>query len=83
MDVIPMMIFVCLVLVVLAVGFFAFSVKEHTFEHSDRLELLPLLDDDPKPVSGETADDSPSSAEENAIVRSADHGGTAPKVENT
>jgi len=48
-DVIPLMIFVSLGLVSLALIFFALMVKEHTFEHSDRLALLPLLDDDPKP----------------------------------
>jgi len=49
MNVIPLMIFISLALVTLAVIFFAFMVKEHTFEHSDRMALMPLLDDDPKP----------------------------------
>ncbi|NOY94398.1 MAG: hypothetical protein GXP55_24745 [Deltaproteobacteria bacterium] len=80
MDVIPLMIFICLALVVLAVGFFAFSVKEHTFEHSDRLELLPLLDDDPKPVAtNDTGTTTP--VEEHEDVPHADHGGTASTLE--
>jgi len=77
-DVIPLMIFVCLVLVTLAIGLFAFSVKEHTFEHSDRLELLPLLDDDPKPVN-----ESRTTSEEHSKAMSDDHGGLGSKVEKT
>lgn len=53
MNVFPLMIFVCLVLVGLAIWLFAFTVKERTFEHSERLELLPLQDDDPKPIDSE------------------------------
>lgn len=54
MNVIPLMIFVSLALVTLAVLFFAFVVKEHTFEHSDRMELMPLLEDDPRPKEPES-----------------------------
>jgi len=77
-DVIPLMIFVCLVLVTLAIGLFAFSVKEHTFEHSERLELLPLLDDDPKPLS-----ETRLGCDDNIKATSADHGGSGSKVKHT
>jgi len=72
------MIFMCLILMTLTIKLFAFSVKEHTFEHSERLELLPLLDDDPKP-SSETR----LGCDDNLKATSADHGGSGSKVKHT
>ena len=45
MDVIVMQVFVSLLLVVGGVLLFAFSVRKRTFDHADRLALLPLEDD--------------------------------------
>ena len=45
MDVIPMQVFVTLLLVLGGVLLFVFSVRKRTFEHSDRLALLPLEKD--------------------------------------
>lgn len=46
MEVLIMMVLVSLGLVVGAVGFFAWTVRQRTFDHTDRLALLPLADDD-------------------------------------
>lgn len=49
MDVLILLIFIGLVLVFGAVAFFAKTLKDGSFEHADRLALLPLRDDDPRP----------------------------------
>lgn len=45
MEILILLIFVCLALVGAAVGFFAWTVRQGTFDHADRLALLPLDDD--------------------------------------
>ena len=47
MEILILLIFVCVVLVGAAVAFFAWTVKQGTFDHADRLALLPL-DDEPQ-----------------------------------
>ncbi len=42
MDVLIIMLFVSLVLCALGVGFFVWSVRQGTYEHSERLALLPI-----------------------------------------
>lgn len=48
MDVIPLQLFVSLMLVVGSVILFLKVCSDRTFEHSDRLSLLPM-EDNPKP----------------------------------
>lgn len=45
MEVVILLVFVSFVLVIGAVVFFAWSVREGTHQHADRLALLPLEDD--------------------------------------
>ncbi len=45
MEVIALQVFVSLVLVAGSVMLFWFSSRKHTFEHADRLALLPIEDD--------------------------------------
>lgn len=45
MNVIVLQIFVSLGLVILSLVLFAFSFREKTHEHAQRLALLPLADD--------------------------------------
>lgn len=42
MDVIILLVFVSLVFVLLAVGFYAWILRDRSHEHADRLPLLPL-----------------------------------------
>jgi cbb3-type cytochrome oxidase maturation protein len=49
MEILILLIFICVVLVSVAVAFFAWTVRQGTFDHADRLALLPL--DDEKPVT--------------------------------
>lgn len=42
MEILILLIFLCVVLAAGAVGFFAWTVKQGTFDHVDRLALLPL-----------------------------------------
>jgi hypothetical protein len=42
MDVIILLLFVSLVFVLLAIGFFAWILRERSHEHADRLPLLPF-----------------------------------------
>jgi cbb3-type cytochrome oxidase maturation protein len=42
MEILILLIFVCVVLVGAAVAFFAWTVRQGTFDHVDRLALLPL-----------------------------------------
>ena len=54
MEILILLIFVCVVLVGGAVAFFAWTVRQGTFDHADRLALLPL--DDEKPVTPTTTE---------------------------
>ncbi len=45
MEVLILLIFVSLVLVTGAIGFFAWGLREHVYDHADRLALLPLEED--------------------------------------
>jgi cbb3-type cytochrome oxidase maturation protein len=69
MEVAVLLVFVSLVLVLLAVGLFVWSVKSRTHEHIDRLALLPLLDE---PIVRDSSQNSartrnnPSSSKENS-----------------
>ena len=45
MDVIILLVFISIVLVGGALAFFVWTVRIGTFEHSDRLALLPLFDE--------------------------------------
>jgi len=49
MEVLGLQIFVSLMLVLGSVLLFAFSAKQRDHEHHDRLALLPLEDDSPRP----------------------------------
>jgi len=42
MDILILLIFVSLALVVSAVAFFAWTLRQRTYEHNDRMSLLPL-----------------------------------------
>ncbi len=46
MEVVILQVFVSLMLVVGSVLLFAFTCRQRSFEHADRLALLPLLQDD-------------------------------------
>jgi cbb3-type cytochrome oxidase maturation protein len=52
MEILILLIFVCVLLVGSAVAFFAWTVGQGTFDHADRLALLPL--DDEKPMTPTT-----------------------------
>ena len=52
MEILILLIFVCVVLVGVAVASFAWTVRQGTFDHADRLALLPL--DDEKPMTPTT-----------------------------
>lgn len=52
MEILILLIFVCVVLVGIAVAFFVWTVRQGTFDHADRLALLPL--DDEKPLTPTT-----------------------------
>ncbi len=45
MEVIPLQVFVSLGLVVGSLLLFAFTCRQRTFEHADRLALLPIEDE--------------------------------------
>ncbi len=47
MEIVILLVFVSLVLAASAVAFFVRNVRERTFEHSERLALLPMEDDAP------------------------------------
>ena len=52
MTIVIMLVFVSLVLATSAVALFVRSVRERTYEHSDRLALLPMEEDaPPKPAT--------------------------------
>jgi nitrogen fixation-related uncharacterized protein len=44
MDVVILLVFVGVVLVTAAVGFYVWTVRQGSFDHADRLALLPLDD---------------------------------------
>ena len=46
MNVIPLLVFLSLALVCLALVLFFYSVRQGTHEHADRLSLLPLEEDE-------------------------------------
>ena len=48
MDILILQVFVSLILVVGSVILFGFTCRQRSFEHSDRLALLPM-EDDPAP----------------------------------
>jgi hypothetical protein len=50
MEVLGLQIFVSLMLVVGSVLLFAFTAKQRSHEHHDRLALLPLENDTPRPL---------------------------------
>jgi cbb3-type cytochrome oxidase maturation protein len=52
MEILILLIFVCVILVGVAVAFFVWTVRQGTFDHVDRLALLPL--DDEKPLTPTT-----------------------------
>ena len=45
MEILILLIFVCVLLVGVAVAFFAWTVRQGTFDQADRLALLPLDDE--------------------------------------
>jgi hypothetical protein len=51
-DALILTIFVSLVLAMGFVGFFAWLVRGRTFDHADRLALLPIDDDQPVSEKG-------------------------------
>lgn len=46
MEVLTLLIFLSLVLVTMAVVFYVWIISQHTHEHSDRMALLPLEEDE-------------------------------------
>lgn len=61
MEVLALTIFVSVVLVVGALWFFAWNLKQRTYEHDDRLALMPLSDG-PHPTTASAAVPSSSAA---------------------
>jgi len=55
MSALFLQVFVSLMLVAGAIGFFVFVVRGRTLEHSDRLSLAPLEDDDASASKPEVA----------------------------
>ena len=55
MEILILLIFVSVLLVGSAVAFFAWTVRQGTFDQADRLALLPL--DDEKPMTPEREED--------------------------
>lgn len=45
MDVLILLLFVGVVMVALALGFFGWTVRQGSLQHADRLALLPLTED--------------------------------------
>ena len=50
MDILILQVFVSLLLVVGSVILFGFTCRQRSFDHADRLALLPVDDDDSAPV---------------------------------
>ncbi|MBW1904574.1 MAG: cbb3-type cytochrome oxidase assembly protein CcoS [Deltaproteobacteria bacterium] len=57
MEILILLIFVCVVLVGVAVAFFAWTVRQGTFDQADRLALLPLDDEMPRTPMTEREED--------------------------
>jgi len=57
MEVLILLIFVCVLLVGGAVAFFAWTVRQGTFDQADRLALLPLDDEPPVTPTTEGEED--------------------------
>jgi hypothetical protein len=55
-DILILQVFVSLLLVVGSVILFGFTCRQRSFDHSDRLALLPV-EDDPKPVTATSTKD--------------------------
>jgi hypothetical protein len=53
MEVVALQVFVSLMLVVGSVILFAYSVHKRDHEHADRLALLPIAQDDARPIAEE------------------------------
>lgn len=68
MEVLLLTVFVSLILAGLGVGLFVWSAKSRTFDHSDRLAILPLEDERSAP---EGADDGSAAAAAEAVAKSA------------
>lgn len=49
MDILILLVFISLMLAGSAVGLFAWLVRQRTFQHDDRLALLPIEDDQRAP----------------------------------
>ena len=59
MEVLILLVFVSLTLAGSAVGLFVWLTRERTFEHGDRLELLPMDDAERvRPTGASTAEES-------------------------
>ena len=54
MDIVILQVFVSLLLVVGSVILFGFTCRQKSFDHSDRLALLPIEDDGDLDVPGQT-----------------------------
>lgn len=52
MEILILLIFICVSLVGIAVAAFVWTVRQGTFDHADRLALLPL--DEEKPMTPTT-----------------------------
>lgn len=52
MDVLILLMFVGIVMVTLALGFFRWTVRLGSLQHADRLALLPLSDDEARSTAG-------------------------------
>jgi cbb3-type cytochrome oxidase maturation protein len=64
MEILILLIFVSVLLVGSAVAFFAWTVRQGTFDQADRLALLPLDDDKPMtPVTEREEDEDGNSAD--------------------
>jgi cbb3-type cytochrome oxidase maturation protein len=57
MEILILLIFVCVLLVGSAVAFFAWTVRQGTFDHADRLALLPLEEEQPTTPTTEREED--------------------------
>ncbi len=79
MIVLALLAFVSAVLVALAVGLFAWTVRERTFDHGDHLSLLPLRGDaapsrDGSPRAANAQRTEPSASESRLETVGTEHG---------
>ena len=61
MSVIPMMIFASLMLAVGSLLLFGYSLNNRDHQHSERLALMPLLEESPKPKPAQPQESQPTS----------------------